>query len=1033
MPAKRKKSANPKKSKFRQRSPKINELLYKTLIDNIHLGITLIDTNYRIVTTNAGQGKLFRKPHNKLVGKYCFREFEKRSKVCSHCPGTRSMATGRPAEVQTEGVRDDGSRASAHLRTFPVFESDGSISGFIEIVENITEYKHAEESLKESEERFKAIFDNAADGIALADVENKKFYIANKVFRQMLGYRPEEIKNLAVSDIHPKEHLPYVIKQFEKQARKELTLAVNIPVRRKDGSVFYADINSFPIILDGKAFLMGIFRDITERKRAEESLKESEERFKAIFDNIADGIILTEEKSKKFYLGNKAICKMLGYKPEEIKKLTVLDIHPKERLPFILKQFARQVAREITVDEGVPVKRKNGSIFYADISAFPITFGGKTYIAGVFRDVTAHKKAEESLRTSEAQLSNAMKIAKLGYWEYDVAEDMFTFNDQFYSIYRTSAEKVGGYRMSSEQYARKFLHPDDVWIVKAEIKKSIETTDPHFSRRLEHRIIYADGEVGYITVRHFVVKDKQGRTVKTFGANQDITDYKKVEEELRQAQAKYKTLVEQIPAVTYTTALDKSSITPYISPQILKLVGFSPEECVADPDLWRKLLHPEDRQRVLDELYQSQKNKHPFNCEYRLFSKDGSVVWCRDEAVIVYDDYGKPLMLQGVMFDITMQKRAEEELQQAEAKYRALVEQIPAVTYTAALDKASTTTYVSPQILKFIGFSQEEYKADLDIWQKQLHPEDRQRVLERLYQSQKSENPFLCEYRMLSKDRKVVWCRDEAAIVKDISGKPLMLQGVMFDISAQKLAEEELNIYREKMAKAERLASLGTLSATVAHELTQPLTVIRLSLENSLEDLEPTSCCNTVKDALKDALNEVINATSVVDRFRNYARQSSKKTICETNLGAVAGRVAQLLSKTAQHAKMTLSLKGLDNLPPVYSNEKDIEQLFFALTENAIQATNGKRNFRLTVSGVVKGNNIELQFADNCCGIAPENLDKIFDPFFTTGSNDGRTGLGLPIVQRILSEHGGKIRVQSRPGKGTTFYVTLPIRPEITK
>jgi PAS domain S-box-containing protein len=580
-------------------------------------------------------GKFFRKPQSEFVGKYCFGEFEKRNAICSHCPGTRTIATGRPAEVQTEGVRDDGSRISAHLRTFPVFESDGSVSGFIEIVEDITEYRRAGEKLKESEQRFKTIFDNAADGILLADVETKKFYIGNKEICRMLGYKLEEIKNMTIWDIHPKEQISFVSRDFEKRARKEVVLAEDIPIKRKDGSVFYVDINTFPITLGGKTYLTGIFRDITERKRAEENLKESEQRFKTIFDNAPDGILLADVESKKFYIGNKAICQMLGYKPEEIKNLTVSDIHPKEHLSYVMKDFERQARREITLAENLPVKRKDGSVFYADISSFPIVLAGKTYLAGIFRDVTKRKKIEE-----------------------------------------------------------------------------------------------------------------------------------------------------------------------------------------------------------------------------------------------------------------------------------------------------------------------------------------------------------------------------------------------------------ELNIYREKMAQAERLASLGTLSATLAHELTQPLTVIRLSIENSLEDLEATSCPKIVIDGLRDSLNEVSNATSVVDRFRNFARQSSRKTLCETDLGAIADRIVSLLGKTAQRAKMTLHLKGMNKLPPVYSNEKDLEQLFFALTENAIQAADGKKNHRLTIEGVVKGKNIELRFADNCSGIAPENLGKIFDPFFTTGSDEGRTGLGLPIVQRIVSGYGGKIRVQSRPGKGTTFYVTLPIHSE---
>jgi PAS domain S-box-containing protein len=626
----------------RMGAPPKSDLLYQTLIENIHLGITLIDTDYRIITTNVGMGKFFRKPQSEFVGKYCFGEFEKRNAICSHCPGTRTIATGRPAEVQTEGVRDDGSRISVHLRTFPVFESDGSISGFIEIVEDITEYRRAEENLKESEQRFKAIFDNAADGILLADVETKKFYLGNKAICQMLGYKLEEIKNMTIWDIHPKEQISFVSRDFEKRARKEVVLAEDIPIKRKDGSVFYVDLNTFPITLGGKTYLTGIFRDITERKKTEEALRESEIKIRAIFDQT-------------------------------------------------------------------------------------FQFIGLMNIDGVL--IEANRTALEFSGIDSSSVLN--KPFWQGPW--------WTHSPELQEKLRQSVEKA------------------------------------------------ARGEFIRFEATHV--------------------------------------------------------------------------------------------------------------------AKDG--------------------------------------------------------------------------MLHYVDFS--------------LKP------------------------------------------VKDETGKVIFLIPEGRDITERRKAEEELNIYREKMAQAERLASLGTLSATLAHELTQPLTVIRLSIENSLEDLQTTSCPKTTIDGLRDSLNEVSNATSVVNRFRNFAQQSSRKTLCETNLGAIADRIIKLLGKTAQRAKMTLNLKGLDKLPPVYSNEKDFEQLFFALTENAIQAADGKKNHRLTIEGVVKDKNIELRFADNCSGIAPENLGRIFDPFFTTGSDEGRTGLGLPIVQRIISEYGGKIRVQSQPGKGTTFYVILPIHSEVVK
>ena len=139
-----------------------------------------------------------------------------------------------------------------------------------ELETGVAERKCEEKAKKEAEQSFKVIFDNATDGMLLADLENKKFVLGNAAICRMLGYGPEEIKGIGVMDIHPKKDLPYVIEQFQKQARKEITLAENLPVQRKDGSVFYADINSAPVELSGKQYMLGIFRDITGRKRAEQ-------------------------------------------------------------------------------------------------------------------------------------------------------------------------------------------------------------------------------------------------------------------------------------------------------------------------------------------------------------------------------------------------------------------------------------------------------------------------------------------------------------------------------------------------------------------------------------------------------------------------------------------------------------------------------------------------------------------------------------------------------------------------------------------
>ena len=151
------------------------------------------------------------------------------------------------------------------------------------------------------------------------------------------------------------------------------------------------------------------------------------------------------------------------------------------------------------------------------------------------KEIQNRQKIEKDLLNNEAQLSNALKIAKLGYWEYDIADELFTFNDYFFKIFRTTIKQVGGYKISPVNYAERFIHSEDMKVVQEEIEKAIETTDPHYSRYLEHRIIFPNAEIGFVAVRFFIVKNDQGQTVKIYGANQEITERKLVEKALLKA------------------------------------------------------------------------------------------------------------------------------------------------------------------------------------------------------------------------------------------------------------------------------------------------------------------------------------------------------------------------------------------------------------------------------------------------------------------------------------------------------------------
>lgn len=257
----------------------------------------------------------------------------------------------------------------------------------------------------------------------------------------------------------------------------------------------------------------------------------------SVVEQAGDAVYLHDSQGR-FLDANRAASEQLGYSREELLSLAVPDIDPD--VPGRGDQndiWPRVLAGQKMMFEARQ-RRKDGSILPVEVTLSLVHLNGAGLVLAVVRDITARKRAEEALRTSERKLSNAMKIARLGYWELDIDRNVFTFDDHFYAIFRTSAEEMGGYTMPAEEYARRFMYPEDVPLIVEETRKAIEAADPNFSRQLEHRIRYADGETGYIAVRFFIVKDEQGRTIRTYGANQDITARRQAEERLQIAKQK---------------------------------------------------------------------------------------------------------------------------------------------------------------------------------------------------------------------------------------------------------------------------------------------------------------------------------------------------------------------------------------------------------------------------------------------------------------------------------------------------------------
>jgi diguanylate cyclase (GGDEF)-like protein/PAS domain S-box-containing protein len=264
------------------------------------------------------------------------------------------------------------------------------------------------------------------------------------------------------------------------------------------------------------------------------------------------------------------------------------------------------------------------------------------------------------------------------------------------------------------------------------------------------------------------------------------------DERLRELELRYRGIIDQLPAVLYVDSAVETDPMIDVSPSVIDLLGISREEFLSRPYAWAETIHPEDLDRVTAESQRSDRTGEPFRMEYRVVHPDGHTVWVREDAVLIADDGGRPLHWLGLMLDVTELIRTQAELHDAKTKYGALVEQIPAIVYVDVADANMSTSYVSPQIEEILGYNQQEYIDDPQLWENILHPDDREEAMATYLRGRESGGPFVFEYRLLARDGRTVWFRDSAIVLTDAHGRAEYIQGVMLDITDSKLAEARI-------------------------------------------------------------------------------------------------------------------------------------------------------------------------------------------------------------------------------------------------
>ncbi len=474
-------------------------------------------------------------------------------------------------------------------------------------------------------------------------------------------------------------------------------------------------------------------------------------------------------------------------------------------------------------------------------------------------------------------------------------------------------------------------------------------------------------------------------------------------EALKRSEEKYRSLVEQVPAVTYTAASDEHGSTTYISPQIEEFLGFTEQEWLTDPQLWRRRLHPEDADRTLAELASARVNGPAIVMEYRLLSADGCTRWFRDTVKSVRDDSGGAPFYRGVMVDITEHRQAEEALRSSEARFRRLVES--SIIGIMITDIYGVVTEANDALLSMLGYSRD----DLPLrWDAMTPPEWRhldEVAIDQLNQDGIA-NPWEKEY--VGKDGRRVPILVGVSLLEESSEDCICF---VIDLTERKRAEQELR-------RNERLASIGTLAAGVAHEINNPVGGILMAAQYALESRDDSTA---VERALNDIASNATRCGHIVRNVLKFAReQTSPKAPAELN--QVVRHAADLVRRFAEERGSTLELMLGRELSPVIMTPVEIEQVIINLVENAVQA--GARRIILRTESV--DDQVRVAIQDDGSGITQENRQHLFDPFYTTRYREGGSGLGLSIAHGIIADHGGAIDLESEVGRGTTMTISLP-------
>ena len=910
------------------------------------------------------------------------------------------------------------------------------------------------------------LLDSIPDYVYFKD-KNRRFVRASNFFCDLFRCRLEDIIGKKDEDLFPEE----IAKETAADDRH--VIETGIPLINKEeggesigGGEHWVLTTKIPW-RDRKGNIIGLFgisRDITDRKRAEEALRESEEKFRNLSE-LSPNMIFINKKGRLVYV-NRECIEAMGYTKEELlsEDFDFLNGVGPEFKDLAIENYNRHLGGDELAPFEHALVTKDGRRLEVLLNSRTIDYEGGKALLGILTDITERKLAEEERDRIINLSSDLICVAGM---------------DGFFKFLNPAWEKTLGYTRN-EMLSRPFLdfiHPDDHAKNNAEVERlsaGKETVD------FENRYIHKNGTIitiswiasplpeeglMYCVGRNITEKKKaevalrkvhdelemrvRERTAELEKANEqlkmEIKERKRTESILRdtldrlnEAEQKYRTVADFTYDWEYWEGPDGRLI--YVSPSCERTSGCTVQEFLDNPSLIREIIVPQDRE-IWDRHYHGARQEiKPREIQFRIQKRDGQIRWIEHACQPVTDNTGRYTGFRASNRDISERKMAEEEMMRSEERFRRLMEQSPLAMEILTPD--GQITQVNAAWMRLWGINEEEASRVMANYNMLT---DRQTldlgIAPLIKKAFEGEPVILPEIEYSGKraaeevglediNGNLVWIQCHLFPVKNENQEIIFVVNTYMDITDLKRAEREAREQRDALARVERATSMGKLTGSISHELNQPLTGI-LSNAQAAEIMIKKGQCE--HDELADIMAEIAadakRAGDVIRNLRDLYREQ-KGEFLPTDINAVVKDTTQLLHSEFVTQHVVLTTECTSSIPMVNGNRIQIEQVLVNLIMNGNQAMSGKarNDRRLHIGTAYDANEVKVWVEDCGTGIDADKIDRIFEPLATW--KPGGTGMGLAISNSIIEAHGGKIWAENRPEGGARVGFALPVLKE---